>query len=201
MYTLYHLPGSCSLVTLTALLEMKQAVKLIHRDSVPNYRQINPVGVVPALTDEQGKHLSEGGAIILHLVAKHDAHWQALPDNERQVQIQNIFFANATMHPAYNRLFFLNRVLPEGDARQIAQNAAADAIGRLWQVVEDSLNLSPFLGGDEPSAADIMLTVYSRWGCHFPVSIEIGSKCRYMIEKVAALPSFKRALEMEAELQ
>lgn len=201
MYTLYHLPGSCSLVTLTLLLKMKQAVKLTHRDSVQNYRQINPVGAVPALTNEQGTHLLEGGAIVLHLLAKHDVRWQAMADNERQVQTQNLFFANATMHPAYNRLFFLNRVLPEGDARQTAQKAAADAIVALWRAVEDRLHSSPFLGGDEPSAADVMLTVYSRWGNAFPVSIEIGSKCQQMIEKVTALPSFKRALEMEAELR
>lgn len=201
MYTLYHLPGSCSLVTLTLLLEMGQPVKLIHRDTVPDYRQINPVGAVPALTDEQGTHLLEGGAIVLHLLAKHDARWQAMTDNERQLQTQNIFFANATMHPAYNRLFFLSRVLPEGDARQIALKAAADAIGMLWQVVDDRLRSSPFLGGDEPSAADVMLTVYSRWGAYFPLSIEIGSKCRQMIESVTALPNFKRALAREAELQ
>lgn len=200
MYTLYHLPGSCSLVTLTLLLQMDQPVKLIHRDREAEYSQINPLGAVPALTNEQGIHLLEGGAIVMHLLDRHDTRWQAMAQLERQSKIQDIFFANATVHPAYNRLFFLDRVLQEGDARRTAQNAAADAISTLWQVVEKRLISRPFLGGLEPSAADIMLTVYSRWGARFPVSIELGARCQQMIESVTALPSFKHALEMEAEL-
>lgn len=201
MYTLYHLPGSCSLVTLTLLLQMDQPVKLIHRDSVAEFHKINPVGAVPALTNSHGKLFLEGGAIVTYLYEQHDARWQQMTEIERHAQLQDVFFANATVHPAYNRLFFIQRVLLEESARETALQAAADAINSLWQVVESRLIAQPFLGGKQPSPADIMLTVYSRWGARFAVTIEIGPRCQQLIKRVTALAAFNQALEMEAGLQ
>jgi glutathione S-transferase len=200
MVTLYHLPGSCSLATLTLLLELDQPVKLVHRNAVANYQQINPLRSVPALTTEQGKHLVEGGALVLHLLTQHDRRWHAMAAEQRQSLIQDILFANATVHPAYSRLFFLKGALPEGDAQQVAYTAAVSKINALWELVETRLQDQSYLGGDTPSPADIMLAVYSRWGSYFPLTIEIGQKGRQMIEGIMALSSFQRALDMEAEL-
>ena len=67
---------------------------------------------------------------------------------------------------------------------------AAKAINLLWQVVENKLTNNKFLGGASPSAADIMLAVYSRWGDYFPVDIIIGEKTTTMLNAVQAMPSF-----------
>ncbi|MFT6992601.1 MAG: glutathione S-transferase [Paraglaciecola sp.] len=39
----------------------------------------------------------------------------------------------------------------------------------------NTTNRESIFGGYQPSAADILLTVYSRWGAHFPVDIPMGT--------------------------
>jgi len=101
------------------------------------------------------------------------------------------------MHPAYGRLFFIAQYISDESARQEAFSAASDAINKLWQVVEQQLAAQAFLGGERPSAADIMLAVYCRWGASFPVTIEQGSNTTRMLAAVQAMPSFQRALAAE----
>lgn len=196
MYTLYYLPGACSLATQVVLHELKQPVELIDKQQVTDFAAINPVGNVPVLVD--GEHtLREGAAVMLYLLNKHSS--PLLPSDQpgRQRAIEDIMFANATMHPAYGRLFFTERKLETSDAKQQAFDAAAQSIDELWQVVEAQLQSQAFLGGEQASAADIMLAVYSRWGAAFPVTINIGAKTRRMLDAVLALPSFERALQAE----
>lgn len=199
MYTLYFLPDACSLATQVVLRELGQEVNLIHKQQVSDFSSINPVGTVPVLHDQDnGQTLREGAAIMIHLLEKHPI--PMLPQNDANARLQairNIMFANATMHPAYSRLFFASSAIHDADARQAFFATAANAISALWQVVEDQLQEQPFLGGAQPSAADIMLSVYSRWGAGFPVNIQIGEKASAMIDRVLAMDSFKQALKAE----
>lgn len=58
-----------------------------------------------------------------------------------------MLFANATMHPAYGRLFFAQANVIDAAARQQVFDSAAVAINKLWQVVEAKLEHMPYLGG------------------------------------------------------
>jgi glutathione S-transferase len=199
MYTLYYLPGACSLATQVILHELKQPVKLIDRQQVNDFEQVNPVGTVPVLIDGD-RTLSEGAAVMMYLLDKHGS--RCFPRDDiaaRQQAIQDIMFANATMHPAYGRLFFIARTEGSVETKQPFFDAAAQAINALWDVVEERLQDRPYLGGDYSSAADIMLAVYSRWGAGFPVSIKLGEKTAAMVESVIASPSFQRALQAEVK--
>lgn len=196
MYTLYFLPGACSLATQAVLNELQQEVKLVHKQDAPDYTQLNPAGTVPVLVDN-GRVLNEGVAILLYLLEKHDNTLLPNDAEARQQAIENMLFANASMHPAYGRLFFIENNLSANAAKQEAFSAAATAISNLWQVIEARLGTQRFLGGEQPSPADFMLTVYSRWGQAFPVDIQIGPRTRAMLDAVAARDSFVRALERE----
>ena len=199
-YTLYYSQGACSVATQVVLNELDQDYQLINVNSLENFNKINPVGAVPALIDN-GIVLTEGAAIILHLLNKHDNTLLPLKGTARQKAIQNILFANATMHPAYGRLFFINQYIQDDTIKQDALNHAANLINALWQVVESQLQqANPFLAGDQVSAADIMLTVYSSWGNYFPVDIVQGIKTKTMLAKVESMPSYQRVLEKEAQL-
>ena len=196
MYQLYYLPGACSLATQILLRELGQPVSVIHRDTVENYMAINPTNSVPALMDGD-QTLTEGVAIILYLLGKHQNTLMPVAPDLKQQALTNLLFANATMHPAYGRLFFLANTMEDSAERRHAMQAAAKAISDLWQVVEDKLAGQPFLGGDSWSVADLLLTVYSRWGGVFDVDIEIGSKAQAMIDRVLAMPTFQAALLAE----
>lgn len=196
MYTLYYKPHACSLATHTILNLLDIPVKAIDKDKVDNFTEINPVGVVPVLKDGD-KIVREGVAVILYLLDKHPNPLIAPRGEAREQAIENMLLANATMHPAYSRLFFLSGTINDETVKQDALNTAALAINQLWEVVEQRLGSKPFLGGEAVSPADILLTVYSRWGQFFPVDIVIGEKTQHMIQRVMEMAAFRDALEQQ----
>lgn len=196
MYTLYCLPGSCSLATQVVLHELDQPVELLDVRQQSNFTDINPVGAVPVLIDGDST-LREGAAILLHLFNKHESPMLPTGGAKRKQAIEDILFANATMHPAYGRLFFIGQHITDPKAKQEAFDAAAEAINGLWQSVEQQLAGRDFLGGDRASAADIMLAVYFRWGAKYPVTITTGSNTSRMLDAVQAMPSFQHSLAAE----
>ncbi len=196
MYTLYYLPGACSLATQAVLHELDQPVELIDVQQLDNFTDINPVGSVPVLIDGDST-LREGAAILLHLLNKHKNPMLPTSGASREQAIEDILFANATMHPAYGRLFFIAQHITDIHAKQTAFTAAAEAINTLWQVVEQQLAGRDFLGGERASAADIMLAVYFRWGANFPVTITQGSNTSRMLDAVQEMPSFQRSVAAE----
>ncbi len=196
MYKLYFSPGACSLATQVVLRELKQPFELLNKGSVADYRQINPVGAVPAL-DVNGKVLTEGAAILLYLLQSHANELLPQEPSARQKAIENLMFANATVHPAYGKLFFVGTAIEEGEVKQQVFAAAAKQINELWQQVETSLESQPYLGGYSLSPADILLTVYASWGQFFPVEIVIGPQTQSMIDKVKAMESFRASVAAE----
>lgn len=198
MYTLYYLPSACSLATQVVLHELDKEVEIIDKQKVENFTAINPVGSVPVLVDNK-RTLREGAAILLYLLDKHQNTMLPATGTAREQAIQDIMFANATMHPAYGRLFFIAQNISEEKTKQSTFEVAAQAITSLWQVVEQQLSNQKFLGGDQASAADILLTVYSRWGASFPVDIKLGAKTQKMVDAVVLMPSFQRALAAEEQ--
>jgi len=196
MYTLYYHPGACSLATQVVIHELGQGVNIVDKQNVNNFSSINPVGTVPVLVDNDITY-REGAAVMLYLLDKHPNNLLPAIGKARDEGIQNIMFANATMHPAYSLLFFIAHNISDETAKQSAFEAAAQKISGLWQVVEQQLQNQDYLGGNQPSAADIMLTVYSRWGASFPIDIPLGLKTQKMLDMIMAMPSFKRALETE----
>lgn len=196
MYTLYYLPGACSLATQVVLRELSQSVEIIDKQQVVKFSDINPAGMVPVLIDNK-KTVIEGAAVMLYLLNKHPNSMFPTVGDTREQAIQDIMFANATMHPAYGRLFFITQNIDDQKAKQASFDAAAKAITGLWQLVEQKLVEQPFLGGEHPSAADIMLAVYSRWGSSFPVDISFGPRTQAMLDTVIAMPSFIQSITAE----
>lgn len=200
MYRLYYLPGACSLAVHAVMQELNVPVDIVPRDEAPEFRDLNPVGAVPVLVDGD-LVLREGAAILLHLLDKHDSPMLPRTGSRRSHAIESLMFANATMHPAYGRLFFINQRLVDETVRASAFESAARAIDELWAVVDERLGRSAYMDGEHVSAADFLLTVYARWGARFPVHITLGANTERMVEAVTARPSFQRALEAEARRQ
>ena len=195
MYQLYFMPNACSLATQVILRELQQPFELILRDRVANYRELNPANQVPVLKTD--KHvISEGAAIILFLLQQHPNHWTdgAWPD---QKLLQDLLFANATMHPAYSKLFFLAGTEINQSEKSVLMEKAAKGVNRLWQIVEERLQYQPFLNGSTPGVADILLAVYQRWDQYFSLPLAQGPKTQNMLAAVRNLPSFQAALTAE----
>lgn len=198
MYTLYFIPNACSLATQAVLNELDQESTLVHKLDANHFEALNPVGTVPVLVDGD-KVINEGVAVILYLLNKHKNNLIPESGDARHRAIENMMFANATMHPAYGRLFFAQANVSDAAARQQVFDSAAVAINKLWQVVEARLENTPYLGGHDISPADILLAVYSRWGEFFPVDIVLGPNSRLMVDAVLKRDSMQRAIQREQD--
>ena len=198
MYTLYFIPNACSLATQAVLNELDQENTLVHKLDANHFEALNPVGTVPVLVDGD-KVINEGVAVILYLLNKHKNNLIPESGDARHRAIENMMFANATMHPAYGRLFFAQANVSDAAARQQVFDSAAVAINKLWQVVEARLEHTPYLGGHDISPADILLAVYSRWGEFFPVDIVLGPNSRLMVDAVLKRDSMQRAIQREQD--
>jgi glutathione S-transferase len=196
MYKLYYAPGACSLATHVLLLELGQPVELINKNTVSNFAALNPLGAVPVLVDGD-KVLREGAALVLYLLGKHPNNLLATSGEAREQGIENLMLANASMHPAYSRLFFLSAHISDPAALAAGLQSAAQSINQLWRVVDGRLAQQPYLGGAQPSPADLLLTVYASWGQYFPVEITLGSHVERMIVAVRARPAFVQAVAAE----
>ena len=151
-----------------------------------------PSGLMPAmrLSPEDAR------AIALYLLEKHGGSNLSGDLIEKARFHQHLFFNYATMHPAYNRLFFAMKNL-EGDAQKQVYQKGASAISALWTLVDKQLNARPFMMGEHPSIIDYLLCVYANWGSFFDIDITLGENVTRMIKTTIQQPSFQKALDIE----
>ncbi len=197
MYKLYYSPGACSLAIHALLNDLGQPVEAIDRNKAPeDFAALESHNMVPVLVDN-GEVLREGAAIILYLLEKHKSPTLPAPGLARAHFLEWLMFANATLHPAYGRMFFISRALGEGPAREQALQAAAASASNLWAAVEKQLQKTTFVCGDKPSAVDFLMTVFAGWNKYFPTPIKLGEKTQQMVATMNAHPALVKAIEDE----
>ena len=197
MYRLYSIPGSCSTGIHILLNKLGQEVEIVPRDTVEDYAEIVPTNQVPALVSGD-ELLTEGAAIVFHLLENHDA--MPAPGRETREFRQWLLFNYATLHATYSKLFMAGvaNVVEHPDSRRALIDHIADRLSTLWSIVETRLESRAFVVSDEPTVIDYLLAIYGSWGNAVPeAEIEIGPNARRLIERVVALPEFAEAVERE----
>lgn len=202
MYQLYYSPGACSMAIHVVLNELNQKVEL-KPVSIPNgdtrtpeYLKLNPRGQVPLLVQD-GQPMVEGAAMMTYLIDTHGPS-NLLPAKgwERAQALQWLMFANSTLHPAYSRIFWLNKVAKD-DAQKALIITAIDQVQTLWDQIEQELQGKPYLAGKHCTAGDILATVIGNWGAWLPKPLSFGSKTKALFKAVSARPAFQQALAAE----
>jgi len=199
MYKLYYAPGACSMAVHVALNECNQPVTLEKIDiftgqnRTPEFLKLNPRGQVPVLVDGD-QPLREGAAILMHILEKHNSPLLPKSGKERTEALEWLMFANATLHPAYGRVFFLMR---NGAAEGQAMDAAIASINKLWEEVDQHLSTHTFVCGEHITIADILLTVIANWSSNMPQPIRLGANVKRLLKNIIARPSYQTALAVE----
>ena len=200
-YELYTKAGSCSMAIHAVMNELGLNPKINILEAgagsnglkSPEYLKLNPRGNVPFII-EDGKGMGEGGAILTYLC---DKEGKLLPKSgfERAKALQWLMFANSTLHPAYGRTFWLSSNLPQ-EQQEAAIKAARAQIQQLWDYVEGELEKSgtTYLAGNEPTAADFLLTTIANWN---PAAYKFGPKTKALLQNISARPSYQKALAAE----
>lgn len=201
-YELYSKAGSCSMAIHAVMNELGLGpeVHLMEAGAgtnglkSPEYLELNPRGNVPFLL-EDGQGMIEGGAIITYLC---DKTGKLVPKEgrARARALQWLMFANATLHPAYSRTFWIGANVPEA-AREESLKAARSQIQDLWNYVESQLEKDggPYVSGTEPTAGDFLIATIANWN---PAAYTFGPKTKALLKNISSRPSYQKALEAES---
>ncbi|MBV8938864.1 MAG: glutathione S-transferase family protein [Alphaproteobacteria bacterium] len=202
MYTLYYSPGACSMAIHVVLNELGAPFEL-KKVSIGNAKQpdaellkVNPRGSVPVLADD-GLVIREGAAILLWLLEKHPNALMPREGKARAQALEWLMFANATMHPAYGRMFFLNKNIPDKAQGAPLLQAGIDHINKLWRDVEEKLKTSRYVAGDACTVGDIVLAVIANWSGNLPGTVELGPNVKRLLKDVTSRPAYQKALATE----
>lgn len=196
MYTLYSIAGTCS-TGITILLEkLNVEYEIIQRNDVENYSDLVPTGQVPALKNGD-LLITEGAAIALYLLEKHDEKFKVLPLEQKALFYKALMFNYATLHPAYSKVITVTRML-KNDPEHLGQRLA-DKISSLWAIIDNQLAKNSYVFGSNPTVIDYLLLIYSTWAKRlFPdLSVELGDNVQNLILKIAELPEVKTAFAKE----
>lgn len=201
MYTLYSIPGTCS-SGITALLEkLGVAYEVIKRDDVSNYTEIVPTNAVPALKLENGSVITEGAAIALYLLEKHENNMVPSDLDKKAEFLKWFMFNYATLHPAYGKMFTITFKVDMSDAEKAKlMPQLANVTSNLWAILDKRLATQKFIFDDQPSIIDYLVAIYSSWNNYFPeVKINLGANVERLVSEVSELPEFRAAYAKEGK--
>jgi len=194
---LYYSPGACSLashITLNEAGVAHSAEKVDLRDKVTetgaDFRAVSPRGAVPVLVLDSGDVLTEGVAIMQHVMdSAAPGVLPALGTLARARLTEALNYVSTEVHKTYSPFF---RGL-EGEAKA-AQLALLDA--RL-QVIEDKLASRAFLAGDSYTPADAYLFTVTNWSKGVGHDLTKFPHLVALRDRVAARPAVQAAMRAE----
>ena len=174
MLTLHHAPDFASTIIRMALEEMELPHTLAVVDfdggtlATPEYRRINPIGLIPALETDTGA-MFETAAILLWLVDRTGKLGPGPDDPNRGAFLSWLFFTSNALHTASLAMFYPHR--PAGEANTDAARATAldQVIARLGLIEALIATQSPrWLSADEPGVLGYYIGVLIRWLTSLP---------------------------------
>ncbi len=199
MYTLYTIPGSCS-SGITVLLEKLQLEYTpVKREDVANYSEIVPTNQVPALKTPDGQIITEGAAIVLYLLEKHNSQMLPADLSQKAEFLRWLMFDYATLHPAYGRMFAIQykTQMDENEKVSVLKQLAA-YVSNLWAILDKELENKKFITGEKPTIVDYLATIYSGWGKNFQdIKITLGKNVERLVDQVSVLPEFQAGYKKE----
>jgi glutathione S-transferase len=167
--TLHHAPDFASSIIRLALeeLELPHIIALADIDGgalqSPDYRKVNPVGLIPALETDDGP-MFETAAILLWLVDRTGRLGPGPTDPDRGPFLSWLFFTSNALHQAALAMFYPHR--PAGEANSAAIQAVAQEqitarLGLIEQLIAtQSLR---WLSPDHPGVLGYYIGVLVRW--------------------------------------
>lgn len=199
MYTVYTIPGSCSSGIVVLLEKLQVPYTPVKREDVSEYSSIVPTNQVPALKTENGQIITEGAAIALYLLERHQSTMLPKDISQKAEFLRWLMFDYATLHPAYSKMFAVHFKLELNEHEKTkALRQLAVSLSALWAILDKELEKKRFITGDQPTIVDYLATIYSSWGNNFPdIKITLGKNVERLIDEVSQLPEFQAGFRKE----
>jgi glutathione S-transferase len=200
MLTVHHLGISQSerIVWLCEELGIPYELKRYDRDATtrlapPEYKALHPMGTAPIITDGNIV-LSESGAIMDYIIGKYGQGRLAVaPDKPNFADYLFWFhFANGSMMPS--QMGSLGAKPGEEESpRARYMRARSD---RAWSMVEDRLGKTPYLAGNDFTAADIiMLFPLTTMRAFVPRDISKYPNILAYLKRIGERSAYRRAMQ------
>jgi glutathione S-transferase len=201
MIIVHHLGVSQSerIVWLCEELAMPYSLRRYDRDPITRlapaeYKTLHPMGIAPVITDGD-LVLAESGAIAEYLIAKYgDGRLAAKADQPNFADYLFWFhFANGTLMPSeMSGLIAAFLGLQEGSP---ILKMGQDRRDRAFALVESRLGEAPYFGGDELTAADIMMVFpLSTMRAFAPRDLSAFPHIRAYLARIGGRPAYRRAM-------
>jgi glutathione S-transferase len=198
MMKLYWAPRTRSLRALWVLEEAGAPYERVRLDlmageqKTPDFRAINPMAKVPALTDGPVA-VAESGAICAYVAEVHPNAGLAPPlgDPARGRYLQWLFFSPGCVEPAFLTKSANIEVQP--------QMASFGDFDRVFDVLEAAVAKGPWLLGERFSAADVMIGLDFHFGIDIFKLVPTRPVLRAYVDRCLARPALQRAKAIEAE--
>ena len=202
MLIVHHLGQSQSerIVWLCEELGLDYELKRYQRDPTtrlapPEYKALHPIGTAPVITDG-GVVIGESGAIIEYILGKYGkgrlARHPAHP--EYTSYLYWFHYANGSFQALLHRTLVARRLEPTPDHRILK-----DLQGRLDRslaLLNERLGETPYLAGDELTAADIMIFFsFTTMRSFTPYEVKPYPNILDYLKRVAARPAYQRAMQ------
>jgi glutathione S-transferase len=171
------------------------------RTREPDYRAMNPMGLVPTWQEDDGWSVWESNTIARYLCNAHAPDsplYPAAPRLRAEVEIWMDWSLAHVVNPMVV-IFFTHVRLKEHERDWSAEKKAREDCGRLWKIVDAKVAQRPFLCGDTVTLADISLGCWvHRW---FALPIErpdLPNLARYY-ETLKTRPGFVKHVALLLE--
>lgn len=172
--TLYGYQGSGSAAVEAALVwaglpfETVNAATWDAKSALDALRAANPLVQIPALRWPDGTVMSESAAILTELGLRHPQSGLLPTEPAARARcLHGLVYIVANCYAMIGVIDFPPRVVGEGADKALLKqvNTASRArLHELWRVLADQFDRgTPFLGGDQPDALDLLAAVVSKW--------------------------------------
>lgn len=171
-YLLYGTRGSGSAIAELGLTkagvsyEVRRASRWESDSAFDELLKINPLGQIPTLVLPSGEVLTESAAILIHLCLEHPASGLLSSDAAARAQtLRGLVYIAANCYSMITVSDYPERFIDGADegARKALRSAARRQLHAAWDHFADQFPATPFLGGAEPRALDMMAAVVTRW--------------------------------------
>jgi glutathione S-transferase len=196
-YRLYGRVGAGSLAPQMVLEEIGAPYEIIWVSraaaDLELLRRINPAAKIPTLVLPDGTAVGESAAILIHLAHTHpEANFAPAAGTTAHARfLQWMVFLSANVYEAALRYYYPERYSTAGSAAAAAIKAQAlrDFTGHLERIHGE---LSPYVLGDQLSAADPYLHMLAGWHPQEPAPLRLPKLARHA-ELLRRRPATRKA--------
>jgi glutathione S-transferase len=203
MLKIHHLGHSQSerVVWLCEELGLSYELQRYTRDPVtilspPELKALHPLGAAPLMEDGD-LLLAESAAIVEYIIVKHGGGRLKLGPEHRDYAtfLYWFHFSNGNLQPVMGRLMIVSRAkLPADHPVQVSVQGRLD---RLMALVEARLGETPYLAGQEFTAADIMSVFsFTTMRLFQPVDLAPYPNVRAYLRRIGERPAYRRAMAL-----